>query len=86
MHRALLMAFTLNSTQPFNTAVQNATIAVNGIRNAVGAVGSDARFNKLKNRLAQEVHNLDAALGNVQMNMQEITFTGWDRSKPVLLH
>ncbi len=81
LHRALLMALTLKSTQPFNTAVQDATATVNGMRNAVGAVGSVARLKELQDRLRQEVHNLNAALDLVRLNVQELAFAGWDTTK-----
>jgi hypothetical protein len=81
LHRALLMALTLKSNQAINAAVQDASAVVNGMRNAVGGAGSTARLNELKNRLRQEVHDLDAALDMVRLQVNEVTFGGWDRTK-----
>lgn len=82
IHRALLMVLALKSDQPvFGAAVQNASVLVDTMRNAVGAAGSDARLTELKNRLKQEVHNLNAALDMVRLQVQEMTFAGWDTTK-----
>ncbi len=81
LHRALLMTLALKSTQPFAAAVQTAIGLVLGMRNAVGAPGSDQRVAELKSRLQHEVHDLNAALGMVQQMVMEQGFTGWDTTK-----
>jgi hypothetical protein len=81
LHRALLMVLALKSTQPFNTAVQDASNVVNGMRNAVGTAGSTGRLSEMTNRLRQELHDLDAALNMVRLQVNEVTFGGWDRTK-----